>query len=105
MEKTAIELVAQERKEQIEKHGFTPEKDDKLDSGEMLRLANYIISADSDYKPEHWDNEYFMKVFSKPRIEQLSIAGAMVIAEMERLKRKIEHLQIIELTEKDKKEV
>jgi len=85
--KTGVELIAQERQEQIEKHGFGAENDDKYEDGELLRFANYLISADSSYFPKGFNEDYVHQRFSKPRIQQLQIAGALIAAEIDRLQR------------------
>jgi hypothetical protein len=83
---TGIEMIAAERKQQIEELKFTVEKDvEKRNNGELLRFANYLISADSDYFPKGFHPDYVNQFFMKPRIKQLTIAGAFIAAEIDRL--------------------
>jgi hypothetical protein len=84
---TGIELITQERHEQIEKHGFTAEHDDLLPRGQLLRFASYLISSDNSYMPKSWDVDYIKSMHLKPRIQQLQIAGAFIAAEIDRLQR------------------
>lgn len=83
--KTGIELIAEERKHQIDDLGFTPEKDQKLDKGELLMLAQYCVLSNEDHKPTKiWSKDYLAGLHLKTRIEQLTIAGAVIAAEIDR---------------------
>jgi len=46
--KTGIELITQERSEQINKHGFTTKRDMKYDNGELIILVEFLIKNDDD---------------------------------------------------------
>lgn len=89
--KTGIELIAIERQEQIEKHGRSIEKDVEINEGEELaQVASALCypfhyAHDNDDYPENWDRELISKMVSKPRIERLIIAGALIAAEIDRL--------------------
>jgi len=95
--KSGIELIAQERKEQIEKHGRTVELDaihnhsDQLITG-VKALINIdfpddIIEGRSIGEfPFDWDTGICVKMANKPLIERLTIAGAFLAAEIDRLK-------------------
>lgn len=83
--KSGIELIADERNVQIEKLHFTPEKDDNLNKGQLLNLAMYCILSNNDYLPKDtWSIDYLKSLHKKPRIEQLTIAGALIAAEIDR---------------------
>lgn len=45
--KTGIELIAEERQEQIEKHGFTTDEDYNL--GELVEGAKYALTMNREY--------------------------------------------------------
>lgn len=85
--KTGVELIAEERQEQIKKHGHTAEKDDLKVDEELVGVARYILFANNDYLPKGYDRDDIMQIFTRPRIEQLAIAGAMLAAEIDRLQR------------------
>lgn len=97
--KTGIELIAAERQEQIEKHGY--DKDFIIDNpeyyedGQMAQVASLLVSiqhdtgfqeADLEMMPESWDDETEnRKMMLKPYKERLIIAGALIAAEIDRL--------------------
>jgi len=88
MEKTGVELIADERKEQIEKHGRTIKKDVKLNGQEQLRRATiYLLQTDrhSVHAPFGWSDSIWEKMMNKPYKERLIIAGALIAAEIDRL--------------------
>jgi len=90
--KTAIELIAAERKRQIEEEGFTPEHDDEHTCGELSDAAScYMlrgywrrldwIAAFWPWFPKWW------KPTPDDRIRELIKACALGVAEIERLQR------------------
>jgi len=87
---TGIELIAAERKRQIEEEGFTAEYDDCWDQGQMVRAAMcYCMEpGDKDEMPDEWP---WPPVWWKPspdnRIHELKKAGALIAAEIDRLLR------------------
>ena len=88
MKKTGIELNAQERKEQNEKHGRTIEKDVVTNpNGSLSRAARAILSIDhiAQEFPKDWIKDFLIKVSRKKEIEKLVIAGALIAAEIDRL--------------------
>lgn len=83
-----IELIAQERKEQIEKHGFSIELDhDYYNRGELLQAADFALHPLSEQSswPEEWDQHFAERIRNKDRIGQLKVAGALIAAEIDRL--------------------
>jgi len=93
--KTGIELIAQERSEQINKHGFTVESD-KFNNGdhELILLIEYLLKDDSDAEKDNlkeyfegcnYDMSYINKFDTKTRLERLTIAGALIAAEIDRI--------------------
>lgn len=94
--KTGIELIAHERLEQIEKHGFTTETD-KTDNneGELNLLIKYLLLSDNDAEKDNlkeyfvesgcYNMSYIAKFDTKTIIEKLTIAGALIAAEIDRL--------------------
>ena len=88
--KTGIELIAQERQEQIEKHGFTVGLDllhnkyNQLSEG-ASRLCEPDENKHEFYPPHEWDEELWFKMIKKPYKERLIIAGALIAAEIDRV--------------------
>lgn len=90
--KTGIELIADERWEQVKKHGHTLRKDAHINDNEQLALAAEMLLAvnheegiDPESYPEGWNHEICSKMISKPYKERLIIAGALIAAELDRL--------------------
>jgi hypothetical protein len=90
--KTGVELIAEERQEQIEKHGFDVNRDVQInDSGELTAAALFVLTGEDNYYPSSWEEWFRNKLVSKtastpnPEIERLKIAGALLAAEIDRL--------------------
>lgn len=89
--KTGIELIAQERQEQIEKHGRSVELDTVLNGDNQLSYAAVLLLKKDTHSylnrkmPIGWDKDIWDKMFDKPRKERLIIAGALIAAELDRL--------------------
>ena len=112
--KNGVELIAEERKRQKEEKGWTPEHDSQHSNGELSMAAacyaapkkiycskssgenhlimedpfpfQYRISGRVAMESDTW--VYYMtkdKKEGKSRLEQLTIAGALVAAEIDRL--------------------
>lgn len=100
MKKTGIELIAEERQEQIEKHGRTVQSDvEHNEEGQLLGAIMMIASniafasaglempkeAFEDLRPKGWGREVCWKILDKPIIGQLQVLGAFAAAEIDRL--------------------
>lgn len=88
--KTGIELIAQERREQIEKHGRTIRDDVKFNNKMQLRSAAHrLVEIDPSphIVPHDWDQAIWERMCRKPMKERLIIAGALIAAEIDRLQR------------------
>lgn len=109
----ALEMIAAERKRQIDCKGYTPQHDDEHSNGELAMAAIAYaspldIDADSNepnavvVTDQEGDLESVYPFADRPqslfcgdrrslptqaRIRQLAIAGALIVAEMERLQR------------------
>lgn len=88
---TGAELIATERQRQIEKEGWSSEHDDQHDRFELTKAAIvYAIFSFNmgttflNFKAAFWPWE---KQFWKPkgRIHNLTVAGALIAAEIDRL--------------------
>lgn len=85
-----VELIKQEREEQIIKHGRTTELDIKYNADYQLALAaenlcSPVLDVPNYMAPRYWDEEIWDKMTSKPYKERLIIAGALIAAEIDRL--------------------
>jgi len=91
---TAIELIAAERARQIAAEGWTPEHDDKREADD-LAIAGALYALPDDLRPETdgapdywpWDVKWW-KPTPNDRVRELVKAGALIVAEIERLQRK-----------------
>lgn len=95
--KTGVELIAEERKRQIEKEGWTPEHDVQHHTGDLAHAAAAYASAELyrsttsegyDNMPHIWPFERkWWKPTPDDRIRELQKAGALIAAEIDRLQR------------------
>lgn len=99
----AIELIAAERKRQIEVEGWTLDHDDRHDEGQLAdAAATYAISDNQvEFLDEHWGDDQYLLLWPfdlkwlkkkrnaaiDQRIRDLVKAGALIVAEIERLNR------------------
>jgi hypothetical protein len=83
----AMKMIQNERREQVMKHGFTIEKDRELyKNGELVMVANALINKDITSWPKGaMEMRWWWKFMEKSRIDQYKIAGALLMAEEERL--------------------
>lgn len=94
---TGVNLIAQERQKQIDKHGFTgkhhvdhPEwyDNDQLQIAATTLLMHElqeVVYVDENL-PDGWDLEWFEDLNRRQHKERLIIAGALIAAELDRLK-------------------
>lgn len=95
-----LELIAKERKEQIEVHHRTIEHDVESNSDQQLRMGAYALLKidipegdeiglnEIGEFPANWNDDACVKMSNKPYKERLIIAAALIVAELDR----IEHL-------------
>ncbi len=87
--KTGIELITEERREQIEKHHHSIEDDVEYNVMNQLPLAAmWLIEGGIDIRqrtPSEWDEDIWLKMADKSYKERLIIAGALIAAEIDRL--------------------
>lgn len=90
--KTGIELIGDERREQIEKHGWSLGHDSNYQHKELQQAAYYCLML-ADYKgykgqnrhwPEDWSNHFEHKTINKSITGKLTVAGALLMAENDR---------------------
>lgn len=88
MKTTATTLIKKERFEQTNKHGYTAQHDDEVNSHYQLQIAAAaIIDADDSQFPAGWDLVLVQKMCDKTKLERLVIAAAFYTAEQERIER------------------
>lgn len=93
---TGAEMIAAERKRQIEVEGYTPEHDDGH-PGEMALAAGCYSTPDEPIRMRRltyaWPwNFASWKPAPEDRIRELVKAGALCLAENERIEREIDRL-------------
>ena len=93
--KTGVELIAEERQKQIDKHGFTGEHHVKnpqwYDEFQLQDAAILLLSKEIHQRPENeyplnWERDWFLDLMRRNRMQRLVIAGALIAAELDRLK-------------------
>jgi hypothetical protein len=111
MRLSGIERIAAERQRQVEKEGWTAKHDDSHDKGQLLMAAiayadcnevqliqgNKVVIQDQRFDrviyrdpwPEDWDSDWD-KRHKHDAIKRLTIAGALIAAEIDRLLRSVE---------------
>jgi len=92
--KTGIELISEERKEQIEKHNRSVLNDRRYNS-ELPYALTKAASSLTAYpmstviiefgRPEFWDKNIWERMCQKKYKERLIIAGALIAAEIDRV--------------------
>lgn len=88
--KTGIELISEERQEQIEKHGFGVKNDKRYSDNELIKAALYCINTDVFEWPQFWSTQFRWKIKDNDRISQLKKAGSFIAAEIDRLQQTCE---------------
>lgn len=84
---TGIELINNEREEQLSKHKRTVESDVKYNiTGQLIDGAIYCLTGKEDYYPINtWGPEFKEKIDNSTRLKKLTVAGALIAAEIDRL--------------------
>lgn len=87
--KHGIDLIAEERAEQIEKHGFSITGDQANNPDKQLSMAASLLliptGAEGIPEPPGWNSEKWQKMLAKPYPERVKIAGAFCAAELDRI--------------------
>ena len=93
---TGIELIAKERAEQIEKHGYTVITDKQYESGKLAELAIWVMMDGTDAEKDNMAEYLFdegpfplwlkAKLLNKSIIARYIIAGALIAAEVDQQK-------------------
>jgi len=88
--KTGIELIAAERQEQIEKHGYTVVKDVAFNNHYQIpsavrKLTKRNPGIEEFDAPQYWDSLIWERMIDKTYKDRLIIAGALIAAEIDRI--------------------
>ena len=88
--KKGIDLITEERQEQIEKHKRSINADAIHNDKEQLKSAAIaILDSPKTYRianrPINWNEEQWRYICRKPIKERLIIAGALIAAELDRM--------------------
>lgn len=91
--KTGIELIAEERRRQIEVEGWTKEHDATYINQELaLAAVCYAIPSIKDHRSNYWPwDRAWWKPSPDDRIKELAKSGALIAAEIDRLQNKQPH--------------
>lgn len=84
MSKTGIELIADERQRQVEAEGRTPEHDDEHEGELSDAAACYALGKRLPVWP--WSTDWW-KPTPDDRVRELTKAGALIPAEIDRINR------------------
>lgn len=90
--KTGIELITEERNEQIEKHGWDTEHDSQHKYGSLCVVAATLAVVDTDARVEDHmggrgtgENPWGLEdKLAGDEIHRLKVAGALIAAEIDR---------------------
>jgi hypothetical protein len=92
--KSGIELIAEERKRQVTQEGFTNKSDDVYVNGELSAAASayahpVYFEHSGGTAPIQWQwNPKSWKPSPNNRVKELIKAGALIVAEIDRIQRK-----------------
>ncbi len=79
-------LIANERDEQIIKHGFSAEKDTEFyNNAELVQAALFSLHPEIFAFPGNWNVIYKDKIINKNLLDRYKVAGALIAAEIDRL--------------------
>jgi len=87
------ELIATERQRQVDEEGWTAEHDDQHSRGELAKAgAVYAMPSNGSWKAANWpfepDSINHDWNTAEGRIRELVRAGALIAAEIDRLRRR-----------------
>lgn len=84
---SGVELIVAERQRQISQEGWTPQHDDGHRLCQLADAAACYIDGRRDYRQEKWPWAIHWWKPSGSRIRDLTKAGALIAAEIDRLQR------------------
>lgn len=89
MKKTAIELIAEERQSQVDKHGFSVEQDNRYTNNELVKAALFCINPQQFEWPRKLDTMFGDNIASKQELERLVYAASFLAAKIDCMLSKI----------------
>lgn len=102
--KTGIQLIQEERVDQMYKHGISMNDDFQRNNEGQLRMATSVLIMKGPFvtfvyqhPPKGWNIHIWKRLLEKPYKERLSIAGALIAAEIDRLQM---HEQLTKISSK-----
>jgi hypothetical protein len=88
--KSGAQLISTERREQMSKHKYNDSNDDEYVNGELKQAAIYALTCNDDVVsnyPKDWHPIFGDKCATKDEIGLLTVAGALIAAEIDRIRR------------------
>lgn len=87
--RSAVDMIAAERRRQVESEGWDEAHDDNHGSGELAKAAAcYAFPPVIGTRTEHWPWDWsWWKPSPNDRVRELVKAGALIVSEIERLQR------------------
>lgn len=79
-------LIGEERMEQLTKHGFTLDTDREYNQGELIAAMRFCLTLKDEVWPAGFSETIRENIKTKNKIQRLTIAGALIAAEMDRLR-------------------
>lgn len=83
----ALSLIAVERHEQVNKHGYSAEHDDQLTNDELTEAAVAILTEDPEHWPAKLPQSIFWNASEKGEAERRVVAAALLAADIDRILR------------------
>ncbi len=84
---TGAGLIAVERNEQLQKHGFDEAHDDQRVNDELVDAAIALLTEDPERWPKGMDRAQFDSASEKDTVARITVAAAFLAAELDRLLR------------------
>lgn len=97
LQSQSVRSIVQERVEQKMLHGYDDDHDSVYEERELIQAASAILALDSgayakpaneaySIWPDGWDSAILTHIVSeKPYLNRLAVAGALIVAEMDRV--------------------
>jgi hypothetical protein len=86
VQQTGDDLIADERFQQVMKHGRSIHDDLKVNpNGELVQMARALIEFNWGAAPKNWDRGLVDRMMNKTYSQRLVIAGALLAAEIDRV--------------------
>lgn len=94
VDKKGIDYIRAERQKQLRK--YENAEDDRHTNGQLVKAAIYALTQDNDIYPDDWTFTFKNSIKDREQVDRLSIAGALIAAEIDRVVRADAELEILE---------